>query len=98
MEFTYDGGGLGKGGTVVLYVDGNEVGRGRVDHTEPFLFSADETLDIGSEAGAPVTHDYEARKFNGEVEWVEVDVAEDAEDIDHQISPDERFNLAMGLQ
>ena len=43
MEFTYDGGGLGKGGDVALYVDGEQVGSGRVDGTVPMIFSADET-------------------------------------------------------
>jgi hypothetical protein len=33
MEFAYDGGGMGKGGTVTLYYDGKEVGTGRVDQT-----------------------------------------------------------------
>ena len=37
MEFNYDGGGLAKGGTVTLYVDGNKVGEGRVDQTEPLI-------------------------------------------------------------
>ena len=40
MEFAYDGGGLGKGGTVTLYVDGDKVGDGRVDATVPMVFSA----------------------------------------------------------
>ena len=35
MEFTYDGGGLGKGGDVRLYVDGEQVGDGRVEGTVP---------------------------------------------------------------
>ena len=35
MEFTYDGGGLGKGGDVKLYVDGEQVGEGRVDGHRP---------------------------------------------------------------
>ena len=39
MEFAYDGGGLGKGGTVTLYVDGAEVGEGRVEATVPMIFS-----------------------------------------------------------
>jgi hypothetical protein len=40
MEFNYDGGGLAKGGKVTLYLDGEQVGEGRVDRTEPILFSA----------------------------------------------------------
>jgi arylsulfatase len=98
MEFAYDGGGLGKGGTAVLFVDGNEVGRGRIDKTEEFIFSADETLDLGTDEGAPVTHDYGARTFNGQVKWVELDVGDAAKNADHELSPDERFSLAMGLQ
>ena len=47
MEFNYDGGGLAKGGNVVLYVDGSKVGEGRVDMTQPMFFSCDETLDVG---------------------------------------------------
>ena len=48
MEFKYDGGGLGKGGDVTLFLDGKKVGEGRVDDTVPMLFSADETTDVGS--------------------------------------------------
>jgi hypothetical protein len=49
LEFGYDGGGLGKGGTVDLYLDGSKVGTGMVEATVPMLFSADETLDLGSD-------------------------------------------------
>jgi hypothetical protein len=31
MEFAYDGGGLGKGGSVSLFIDGQNVGEGRVE-------------------------------------------------------------------
>jgi arylsulfatase len=99
MEFKYDGGGLAKGGTVTLYVDGKKAGEGRVDQTEPFIFSADETCDLGNEFGSPVTYDYPARKkFSGEVNWVEIDVDKDAEDLDHLISPEERLRVAMAIQ
>jgi hypothetical protein len=47
MEFAYDGGGMGKGGDVTLYYDGKEVGKGRVDQTQGFIFSTDETTDVG---------------------------------------------------
>jgi arylsulfatase len=100
MEFAYDGGGLAKGGTVALYVDGQKAGEGRVDRTQPLVFSADETCDVGFEAGSPVTYDYptEGGKFSGDVNWVQIDVGEDAEDLDHLISPEERFRVAMALQ
>ena len=55
MEFKYDGGGIAKGGLVTLYVDGQKAGEGRVDRTEPAIFSADETLDIGDEFAGSVS-------------------------------------------
>ena len=68
MEFTYDGGGLGKGGDVKLYVDGEQVGEGRVDGTVPMLFSADETTDVGSDTATPVSDDYgaEGQRVHGQ--------------------------------
>ena len=53
MEFAYDGGGLGKGGDVTLYVDGDKVGEGRVEATVPMVFSADETTDVGRDTATP---------------------------------------------
>ena len=47
VEFTYDGGGIGKGGTATLYADGAKLGEARVDATVPVAFSADETTDVG---------------------------------------------------
>ncbi len=100
MEFQYDGGGLAKGGTVALFIDGVPAGQGRVDQTEPMVFSADETLDVGFEAGSPVTYDYPKgeTKFSGEVNWVEIDLGSDAVDLDHLISPEDRLRVAMAIQ
>jgi len=49
MEFAYDGGGLGKGGNIALYLDGTQVADGRLDMSIPMVFSADETTDVGSD-------------------------------------------------
>ena len=69
VEFAYDGGGLGKGGIVTLFADGERVGEGRVDATVPMLFSADETCDVGSDTASPVSDDYtsEGSRFQGTV-------------------------------
>lgn len=98
MEFKHDGGGLAKGGEVTLYVDGKAVGQGRVERTVPMAFSADETCDVGKEAGAPVSPDYgpEHNAFSGEVNWVQIDLEKD--DLDHMISPEERYRIAMARQ
>ena len=91
MEFKYDGGGLAKGGTVSLFVDGKKDGEGRVDMTVPMLFSADETCDVGKETGSTVSPDYapEGNAFSGKVHWVQIDLEKD--DQDHLIAPEERF-------
>ncbi len=98
MEFTYDGGGLAKGGDVTLFYDGKPVGSGRVDNTQPMIFSADETTDVGQETGTTVTPDYTARdsRFTGKIKWVQIDLGVD--DQDHLITPDERLRVAMARQ
>jgi len=100
VEFAYDGGGLGKGGNVTLYLDGSQVGEGRVDATVPMLFSADETTDVGTDSATPVTDDLTPKEvtFTGNVRWVQIDLGDDAEDADHLISPEERLRLAMAIQ
>jgi arylsulfatase A-like enzyme len=100
MEFAYDGGGLGKGGAVELYVDGGKVGEGRVEGTVPMLYSADETCDLGLDTASAVSDDYtsEGSRFTGTVEWVQIDIDEAAEDLDHLISAEERFKIAMTRQ
>jgi len=100
VEFGYDGGGLGKGGTATLYVDGAEVGDGRIAATVPMLFSADETTDVGSDSATPVSDDYGPTDsaFTGRVDWVQIDIDTAAEDQDHLISPEERFRIAMARQ
>ena len=97
-EFVYDGGGLAKGGDVTLYVDGVAVGSGRVGATQPMIFSADETTDIGYESGTAVTTDYTVKssRFTGTINWVQIDLGED--DHDHLIDPDERLRIAMARQ
>jgi arylsulfatase A-like enzyme len=98
LEFAYDGGGVAKGGTITLYLDGKTVGGGRIDRTEPALFSADETCDIGIENGSGVTTDYGARKFNGTVNWVELDIGDEARSAAHRLEPEQRLRIAVALQ
>jgi len=100
MEFNYDGGGLGKGGSVTLYVDGNMSGEGRVERTHAFFFSMDETLDVGDDVGEPVSPDYgpKGNAFTGKIHWVQIDIDAAAKDIDHRIGAEERFMIAMARQ
>ncbi len=98
VEFAYDGGGLAKGGDVTLYYDGEAVGTGRVEATQPMIFSADETTDIGYESGTTVSADYTTKdsRFTGRINWVQIDLGSD--DHDHFIDPEERLRIAVARQ
>ena len=77
FDFKYDGGGMGKGGTGTINVDGKEVAKGRVGSTMPVRFSLDETFDIGEDTGTPVSEDYDVPfKFTGQIEKVVVNLGE----------------------
>jgi arylsulfatase len=70
FDFTYDGGGPGKGGTGTLYVDGAKVAEGRIERTQYGMFSADETADVGIDLGTPVVEAIGAEaksKFTGRI-------------------------------
>jgi arylsulfatase len=98
MEFAYDGGGLAKGGTITLYIDGNKVGDGRAEATVPMAYSADETCDLGRDTGSNVSDDYtpETSQFTGTINWVQLDAGDDNHD--HLITPEDRLKVAMTRQ
>jgi arylsulfatase A-like enzyme len=98
VEFTYDGGGTGKGGAVALFLDSAQIGEGRVGRTVPIGFSIDETCDVGRDTGAPVSPDYRAYRngFNGEVNWVHLDVRDD--DYGGDVSPEAYFKAVMAWE
>jgi arylsulfatase len=75
-EFAYDGGDPGSGGKGTLSVNGKKVAEGRIEKTVPFLFSADETVDVGMDNATPVTNEYKKRdnKFNGKIAKVTVEL------------------------
>lgn len=79
LDFKYDGGGAGKGGLATLFVNDDKVAEGRIDKTEPNVFSADETADVGKDEGtqvAPVFVSIEDSEFTGRVRSVEVSIPE----------------------
>lgn len=75
FEFTYDGGGAGKGGTGTILINGKSVATGRIEQTQGYMFSADEGADVGVDLGTPVTL-YRAgeNKFTGKIERITIDV------------------------
>src|SRR5204862_548675 len=80
--------------------NGAKVGEGRVARTHAYLFSMDETMDIGCDVGEPVSEDYGAKgnAFNGKIGWVQIDIDAAAKDADHRIGAEERYRLAMARQ
>ena len=100
MEFAYAGGGLGKGGTATLYIDGKKVGTGKVAATAAMIFSADDGCDVGVDTAAPVSPDYGPRgnEFNGRVKGVQIAIADAAENLDHLVTPEDALRIAMARQ
>jgi arylsulfatase len=96
MEFSYDGDGIAKGGDVALYVDGEQVGQGRVDRTQPFIFSADDGMDVGTDTGLKVTDDEPRGPFTGSITWVQLDLG--IEDNEHLLTAEDRYRAAMMRQ
>lgn len=78
LEFEYDGDGNGKGGLATLFVDGKEVAKGRIEKTQPAVFSADETADVGlddaTQVADKVFKDLNDSKFTGYVKNVTVSI------------------------
>lgn len=77
FDFAYDGGGPGKGGKGTLYIDGKQVGEGRIERTQAGIFSADETADVGIDLATPVVERIGAEaksKFNGSIPKLVVEV------------------------
>jgi len=77
FDFKYDGGGIGRGGTGTISVDGTQVAQGRIERTVPIRFSADETFDVGEDTGTPASRDYDVPfKFAGTIGKVAVHLGE----------------------
>jgi arylsulfatase len=75
-DFTYDGGGRGKGGLGALYVNGRKVAEGRIERTIPNVFSPDEGATVGMDDETAVTGDYRERanRFTGGLQKIVVEV------------------------
>ena len=80
LDFDYDGGGVGKGGTARLSVNGKNVAEGRIEKTQPLIFSADETADVGLDNQTPVVEGIgvgrDETRFTGNIQTVVIAVTE----------------------
>jgi arylsulfatase A-like enzyme len=74
-EFAYDGGGLGKGGKMSLFVNDTKVGEGRMERTQAFTLGLGGTLDVGEDTGTAVDEVYTPPfRFGGTIKHVTVDL------------------------
>ena len=89
----------GGGGIGTLYVNDEKVAEGQIEKTVPFMFSVDETMDIGGDLALPVTDDFpegEGNKFSGKIHWVRVDL--EADSASH-LEPEElKYRRALARQ
>ncbi len=77
VDFAYDGGGRGKGGTATLSVNGQKVAEGRIPKTNAYVFSLDEGADVGMDEDTPVSESYQAgsdSRFTGSIRSVTLKV------------------------
>ncbi len=98
-QFDFDGGAPGAGGSGTLLIDGEVVAEGRIDKTVPFIFSADETMDVGKDTASPVTDEYgsgDANSFTGTIDWVQIDLEDD--DVSHLEDPEQTYHRIMARQ
>jgi arylsulfatase A-like enzyme len=76
FDFAYDGGGIGKGGTGTLTVDGKKAAEGRIAETTPISkFSLDESFDVGQDTGTPVIDEYDTKmpfQFTGTLARIQI--------------------------
>jgi len=74
-EFAYDGGGLGKGGKMSLFVGGKKVAEGRMEQTQAITLGLGGTLDVGEDTGTAVDDVYTPPyRFPGAIQKVTVDL------------------------
>ncbi|PHS15268.1 MAG: arylsulfatase [Blastopirellula sp.] len=80
LDFKYDGNGGGKGGLATLSVNGKTVAEGRIEKTQPLIFSADETADVGLDNQTPVAEGIgegpKETRFTGKIHKVTVNLVE----------------------
>ncbi len=76
MDFAYDGGKPGAGGTATLYVDGQSVGSTKVEKTQMAIFSPDESAGVGEDTETSVSKEYDPRnsEFTGSIHKVTINL------------------------
>jgi arylsulfatase len=97
VDFKYDGG-IGKGGTLSLFVNDKKVGEARIDKTCPSRFGA-ESFDVGMDTGSPVSEDYRPPfAYAGTIKKVEIHLAPSLSASDQLKAHFAELKAAMGIE
>lgn len=72
-DFKYDGIKPGLGGVGTITVNTKKVAEGRIEKTQPGIFSVDDLADIGVDEGTPVADYGKSSKFNGKIVKVTIE-------------------------
>jgi arylsulfatase A-like enzyme len=76
VEFVKDGEKLGSGGTARLFINGDQVGEGKIENTNGMILSIEEGADVGVDLGTSVSSTYESPfAFNGKVDSVRINIS-----------------------
>jgi arylsulfatase len=100
FDFAYDGGGMGKGGTGTLSVNGKQVAQGRIERTQPIFFSADDTADVGIDLGTPVVESVGAERksrFTGRIPKLVIEVRDVSPQAEAAVEEAQR-NVARAIE
>jgi arylsulfatase len=80
VDFAYDGGGMGRGGTITMTANGKPVAGGRMERTIPIQISLGEGLDIGMDVGSPIDFTYKLPfAFTGKIQRVTIELKPEAQ-------------------
>ncbi len=71
-DFKFDGA-PGKGGNGTITANGNKIAEGRINRTQPGIFSVDDLADIGVDDGTHVADYGTSSKFNGKINKVTIE-------------------------
>jgi arylsulfatase len=96
-DFKYDGDGRGKGGIGTINIDGAKAAEGRIDKTQPGLFSVDDMGDVGTDDGTWVANYGSEAKFNGKLNKVTISTSNDKRTA-MDIKKDEELSKALALK
>lgn len=80
VDFAYDGGGMGKGGTITMRANGKKIAEGRLERTIPIQIGLGEGLDVGMDTGTTIDFTYRLPfRFTGRIRKIAIELKPEAD-------------------